>query len=61
MSKAREQQAEEKEKRISVGNLPQPVNELSERETENIKGGGGVPGGVVMKDGTQQTAGKTVQ
>ena len=46
MSKAKEQPPEEKQGRVSVGNLSQPEKELKEREAENIKGGGGTSGGV---------------
>ena len=53
MSKAKEQQPEEKKGRVSVGNLSQPEKDLEDREAENIKGGGGVAGGVVMRGGAQ--------
>ena len=33
--------------RVKVGNLPQEEQELKDREAENIKGGGGLAGGVV--------------
>ena len=53
MSKEKEQQPEEKKGRVSVGNLSQPEKELKEREAENIKGGGGLSGGVVARGGAQ--------
>ena len=33
--------------RIRVGNLPRQEKELKKGEAENVKGGGGLPGGVV--------------
>ena len=36
-----------KQNRVQVGNLPQQERELKDQEAENVKGGGGVPGGVV--------------
>ena len=47
MSKPEEQKPEDNKGRVRVGNLPQQEEELKEREAGNIKGGGGVPGGVV--------------
>jgi len=38
---------EQKPGRINVGNLPQQEKKLKKQEAENIKGGGGLPGGVV--------------
>ena len=36
-----------KQNRVQVDNLPQQEKELKDQEAENVKGGGGVPGGVV--------------
>ena len=47
MSNSTEQKAEAKTSRIQVGNLPREEKELKNQEAENVKGGGGVPGGVV--------------
>ena len=47
MSKAKEQKSEDKPSRVRVGNLPDRERELTKREAENIKGGGGLSGGVV--------------
>lgn len=52
MSKAKEQQPEEIKGRVSVGNLSQPEKELKEREAQNVKGGGGLSGGVVFRGGS---------
>jgi hypothetical protein len=45
MRKPKEQK--EGKKRVQVRNLPQQEKELKDREAENIKGGGGLSGGVV--------------
>ena len=47
MSNSTGQKPEEKTSRVQGGNLPQQERELKEQEAENVKGGGGVPGGVV--------------
>jgi len=49
MSKPKEQKPEDNKGRVRVGNLPQQEEELKEREAENIKGGGGLSGGVVAR------------
>jgi len=36
-----------KQNRVQVDNLRQQEKELKDREAENVKGGGGLPGGVV--------------
>ena len=36
-----------KQNRVQVDNLRQQEKELNDREAENVKGGGGLPGGVV--------------
>ena len=54
MSKPKEQKPEDNKGRVRVGNLPQQEEELKEREAENIKGGGGAPGGVVNNRGEYQ-------
>jgi hypothetical protein len=54
MSKPKEQKPGEKKGRARVGNLPQQEKELKDREAENIKGGGGAPGGVVNNRGESQ-------
>ena len=47
MSNSSGQKPEAKTSRVQVGNLQQQEKELKDREAENVKGGGGVPGGVV--------------
>ena len=47
MSNPTDQKPEAKTSRIQVDNLPQQDKELNDQEAENVKGGGGVPGGVV--------------
>jgi hypothetical protein len=54
MSRPKEQKPEDKKGRVGVGNLPQQEKELKDRDAENIKGGGGVPGGVVNNRGESQ-------
>ncbi len=53
MSKAKEQKPEDKKGRVLVDNLPQQEKELKEREAANIKGGGGLSGGVVARGESQ--------
>lgn len=36
-----------KQNRMQVGNLPQKERDLKDQEAENVKGGGGSPGGVL--------------
>ena len=47
MSNFTEQKSEAKTSRIQVGNLPQEEKTLKEKEAENVKGGGGLAGGVI--------------
>jgi len=47
MSNSTEQKPEEKTSRVQIGNLPQQQRELKDQEAEKVKGGGGLPGGVV--------------
>jgi len=47
MSNSTDQKNEAKTGRIQVGNLPQQEKELKGQEAENVKGGGGLSGGVV--------------
>ena len=46
MSKAKERQSESRKGRVQVSNLPQQQRQLKNKEAANIKGGGGVSGGV---------------
>ena len=46
MSNTTEQEPEAKTGRVQVGNLPQQEKELKDQEAEDIKGGGGLGGGV---------------
>jgi hypothetical protein len=48
MSNSTEQKPEAKTSRVQVGNLPQKEKELKDQEAENVKGGGGLSGGVVF-------------
>jgi hypothetical protein len=47
MSKSTGQKPETKTCRVQVNNLPRQKKELKDQEAENVKGGGGLPGGVV--------------
>ena len=47
MSNSTQQNTAEKTNRVQVGNLPQQEKELKDQEAENIKGGGGINGGVL--------------
>ena len=47
MSNSSGQKSEAKTSRVQVSTLPQQEKELKDREAENVKGGGGLPGGVV--------------
>jgi len=47
MSKTEDNQSDVKRGRVEVGNLPKQQKELTEKETANIKGGGGSGGGVL--------------
>ena len=47
MSNAKQQKQAATTGRIQVGNLPQQEKKLKKQEAENVKGGGGLPGGVV--------------
>ena len=47
MSNSSGQKSEAKTSRVQVDNLPQQAKELKDHEAEKIKGGGGLPGGVV--------------
>jgi hypothetical protein len=49
MSNSTGQEPEGKTSRIKVGKLPQQEKELKDLEAENVKGGGGVSGGVVLR------------
>jgi hypothetical protein len=49
MSNSTQQNTEAKAGRVQVGNLPQQEKELKDKEAENVKGGGGVTGGVIKK------------
>jgi hypothetical protein len=47
--------------RIQVGNLPQQEKELKDQEAESVKGGGGLPGGVVPTSHVGEEIPQTVQ
>ena len=47
MSKTEDNQSDVKRGRVEVGNLPKQQKELNEKETADIKGGGGSGGGVL--------------
>jgi|KBSMisStaDraftv2_1062788.scaffolds.fasta_scaffold242333_4 hypothetical protein len=40
--------------RVQVGNLPQKERELKDQDAENIKGGGGLSGGVIQPPGGEE-------
>ena len=48
MSNSTGQKPESKTGRVQVGSLPQQDKELKDQEAENVKGGGGVSGGVLV-------------
>lgn len=52
MSNTRDQEAEESTQRVRLESLPSAEKELSEKEAENVKGGGGLSGGVVLRKPT---------
>jgi len=47
MSNSTRQKPEAKTSRVQVGKLPQQEKELKDQEAEKVKGGGGLPGGVL--------------
>ena len=47
MSNSAANKPEAKTSRVQVGNLPEQEKELKDQEAENVKGGGGSPGGVL--------------
>jgi len=47
MSQQKEEMSDEKQGRVQVSDLPQKEETLKEGEAKNVKGGGGLPGGVV--------------
>ncbi|HET6861408.1 MAG TPA: hypothetical protein VFH91_00130 [Pyrinomonadaceae bacterium] len=49
MSKTKEQKSDDNKRRVQVGDLQQQERELKSHEAENVKGGGGAAGGVVMR------------
>ena len=49
MSNSTGQKPEAKTNRVQVGKLVPQEKELKDQEAENIKGGGGVSGGVVLR------------
>ena len=58
MSNTTELKPEAKTNRVQVDNLPQQEKELNDQEAENIKGGGGLPGGVVPTSFAEQSGQK---
>jgi len=40
--------------RVQVGNLPKKERELKDQDAENIKGGGGLSGGVIQPPGGEE-------
>jgi len=53
MNNSTDQKAEAKTTRIQVGELPQQEKELKDQEAENVKGGGGPSGGVLVHAGEE--------
>ena len=47
MSNSTQQKSEPKTNRVQIDNLIEQEQELKEKEAENVKGGGGLSGGVV--------------
>ena len=50
MSNSIEQKQETRTGRIQVGNLPQEEKSVKDQEAENVKGGGGLSGGVIASE-----------
>jgi len=48
MRNSTKQTTEAKTNRVQVGSLPRQDKELKDKEAENVKGGGGAPGGVLQ-------------
>jgi hypothetical protein len=55
MSKQRTKKASDEKARVKIGKLSPPEKEVKNREATNIKGGGGVSGGV-LGDKSDQTS-----
>jgi len=53
MSNTSGSKQETKSGRVEIGNLPQQEKQLAEKEAENVKGGGGVSGGVLRQAGEE--------
>ena len=47
MKNSTKQTTDAKTNRVQVGNLPRQDKELKDKEAENVKGGGGLSGGVI--------------
>lgn len=54
MNNSTEQKPETMTRRIQVGNLPQQEKELQDKEASEIKGGGGLSGGVIQPPGGEE-------
>jgi len=54
MNNSTEQKPEAKSSRVQVGNLPQHEKELTDKDAEGIKGGGGLSGGVVERSSGEE-------
>ena len=49
MSQQKEEMSDEKQGRVQVSDLPQKEETLKDGEAKNVKGGGGLSGGVVAR------------
>jgi len=49
MSQSTEQQREENNSRVQVGNLPRQEKDVKDSEAAKVKGGAGAPGGVLNR------------
>jgi hypothetical protein len=54
MNNSTGQKSEARTSRIQVGNLPQQQRELKDQEAEEVKGGGGSPGGVLPRSAGEE-------
>ncbi|HSB29040.1 MAG TPA: hypothetical protein VLE19_14335 [Pyrinomonadaceae bacterium] len=59
MNNSTEQKPETKT-RVQVSNLPQQEKELKDKEAENVKGGGGLAGGVLAGGGSVAHIGEEI-